>query len=144
MWHFPIRVRNTFNFRTSFLAKKHKNSSVKPPQRTFHGVKEHTLLFLPGPEAQSIKLQLFCFSRTVQSTPQHSPNDTQSPTLTLERKPGHTMPVCAEIHRNAAGNVSPIALWSILSSCEAQVPLEMDGVPRSSTSWAVLLIQLFP
>lgn len=41
---------------------------------------------------RSPKHQLFCFSRTVQSTPQHRPNDTQSSTLNLERKPVHITP----------------------------------------------------
>lgn len=64
-----------------------KKKGIEPAQLNhlsvaFHGVKEHLLPLLPVLEAQSIS-----FSRTLQSIPKHSWNDTLSSTLNLERKP---------------------------------------------------------
>lgn len=105
--------------------KTHNTAQLSPSSLFAWSHREHSD-FSPCP--RSPRHWLSCFSRVMQSTPQHNPNDTQPFSLNLERKPVHIMPVFKEIHKEILLGLCP---WSIVAILSCEAPVGTRGSLRS-------------
>lgn len=105
--------------------KTHNTAQLSPLSLFSWSHREHSD---SSPCPRSPRHGLSCFSRVMQSTPQHSPNDTQPFSLNLERKPVHITPVFKEIPKEILLGLCP---WSTGASLGCGAPVGTRGSLRS-------------